>query len=89
MVNSAESVAGVPQPCTIAFTAYKAGSGVPFQTLNRNFDPSDPLLSRMAKAGFPKSWSKLGRVEVAVVQAATTEALNGLLIDDVAYKLYK
>lgn len=89
VVNSVESAAGVPQQCTIAFTAYKPGSSKPFETINKQFNPTNPLLSKMVKAEFPRSWTKLARVDVATVQATTTSTLSGLLIDNVSYKLNK
>lgn len=89
VVNSVESAAGVPQQCTIAFTAYKAGSSKPFQTVNKQFNPTNPVLSKMSRADFPSSWSGLQRVDIATVQATTTSTLSGLLIDNVAYKLNK
>lgn len=89
VVNSASSVAGVPQQCTIAFTAYKAGSKTAFQTINKQFDPTNAVLSNMVKTTFPSSWNKLQRVEVAAVQATSTEPLNAVFIDSVSYKLNK
>ena len=90
VVNSVESVAGVPQQCTIAFTAYKKGSaGKPFQTVNKQFNPTNKVLSDMRRADFPSSWTGLEKVEVAVVQATSTEPLNALLIDDVKYVVNK
>ena len=89
VVNSVESAAGVPQQCTIAFTAYKKGSQSPFQTINKQFNPTNAVLSKMAKATFPRSWEGVERVDIAIVQSTTGASLSGLLIDDVAYKLNK
>lgn len=89
VVNSVESAAGVPQQCTIAFTAYKYGSKSAFQTVNQQFNPTNAVLSKMTKATFPTSWYNLARVDVAVVQSTTSSTLSGLLIDNVAYKVNK
>ncbi|GAB7366490.1 hypothetical protein MBLNU230_g8283t1 [Neophaeotheca triangularis] len=85
-VNAVQSVAGVPQQCTIAFTAFKRGSDSAFETINVQFNPSG-LRTGLTQARFPRSWDKLSRVDIAVVQATSTEALNVLVVDDVAYKL--
>lgn len=89
VVNSAESVVGVPTECTVAFTAYEVGQTVAYQTINQQFNPENLLRSEMTKVVFPKTWCKMGKIEIAVVQAAATSALTGLLIDDVKYKVYK
>lgn len=88
-VNSIESAVFVPEQCTVAFTAYKPGSNVAYQTINQQFNPTNPTLSKMRKATFPSTWQKMGKIEIAVVQAASTPTLTGLGIDNVAYTLYK
>ena len=80
---------GVPQQCTIAFTAYKVGKSSPYQTVNVQFNPTNKVLSNMVKATFPKGFTGLSRVEVSVVQATSTSPLNALLMDNVSYKLNK
>lgn len=84
--NTVQSLAAVPQQCTIAFTAFKRGNDSPFETVNVQFNPSG-LRSGLTKASFPSSWDKLTRVDIAAVQATSGEALNALVIDNVAYKL--
>ncbi|KAF7196701.1 hypothetical protein HII31_02071 [Pseudocercospora fuligena] len=88
VANTVTSVAGVPQQCTIAFTAYLPGSTVAYQTINQQFDPTNAVRSNMVKATFPSTWIKMGRIDIAVVQSTTTSTLTGLLIDNVAYKVY-
>ncbi len=89
VINSLESAAGVPQQCTIAVTAYLPGSTVVYQTINQQFNPASPLLSKMAKATFSSSWQKMGKISIAVVQSTTTSTLTGLLIDNLQYTLCK
>lgn len=86
--NTLQSAASVPQQCTIAFTAFKAGSSVAYDTINAQFNPDNAVSSKMTQVKFPSSWTKLGNVEISVVQATTTELLNALLIDNVSYKSY-
>ncbi|KAK3714703.1 hypothetical protein LTR37_007683 [Vermiconidia calcicola] len=88
VANTVSSVATVPQQCTVAFTAYKPGSSVPFGTINQQFDPTGPVLSSLNKATFPESWGKVGKISVAIVQATTTSTLTGLFLDDAQYTLY-
>ena len=88
-VNEVTSVAGVPTSCTIAITAYLPGSTVAYQTINEQFTPQSTLKSNLTQAILPKSWQKMGKVDIAVVASATTEATTALVIDNVAYKLYK
>lgn len=89
LINSVSTITGVPEQCTLAFTAYKKGkSSTPFQTVNFQFNPTNPLRSKMTKAEFPKSWTGLDRVDIALVQATTTSAASGFLLDNVAYTTY-
>ncbi|KAK3720806.1 hypothetical protein LTR37_003469 [Vermiconidia calcicola] len=88
VANTVSSVAGVPQQCTVAFTAYKSGSSVPFDTINQQFDPTGPVLSSLNKATFPESWAEVGKISVAIVQSTTTSTLTGLFIDNAQYTLY-
>ncbi|KAK5170314.1 uncharacterized protein LTR77_004901 [Saxophila tyrrhenica] len=89
VVNSAVSVSGVPQQCTVAFTSYLPGSNVAYQTINQQFDPSNAVLSKMTQVTFPKSWQKMGRVSISIVQATTTSPLAALFLDNVQYTLFK
>lgn len=88
VVNSAETAAGVPSECTVAFTAYLPGQAVAYETINQQFNPKNPLRADMTKAVFPKTWVKMGKIEIAVVQALATSTLTGLLLDDVKYTVY-
>ncbi|KAK5170312.1 uncharacterized protein LTR77_004899 [Saxophila tyrrhenica] len=87
-VNTATSAAGLPEQCTIAFTSYLPGSNVAFQTINQQFDPTNAVLSDLTKAVFPASWSKIGRVSLAIVQSTSTTPLAAFIIDNVEYNLY-
>lgn len=86
VVNTLESAVSVPEECTIAFTAFKKGSSTPYETVNQQFNPSNPLISGMTEVTFPSSWKGLERVEISIVQALLTSTLSALLIDNVAYK---
>ena len=77
VANTATSLLGVPEQCTVSFTAYKPGSTKAYQTINQQFDPSNAVLSKMAKATFPSSWQKMGKIEIAVVQSTTGASLTG------------
>ncbi|CZT18131.1 uncharacterized protein RCC_03971 [Ramularia collo-cygni] len=88
VVNSVETVTGVPTECTVAFTAYLEGQEVSYETINQQFNPENLLRAEMTKAVFPKTWCKMGKIEIAVVQALATSTLTGLLLDDVKYKVY-
>ena len=87
-VNSVTSAVGVPEECSVAFTAYKKGSDVAYDTFNFQFNPDTALSSQMHKVNFPVSWFGLEKVDIAVVSSATTESLTALLIDTVSYKSY-
>ena len=88
-VNTLNSAAGVPQGCTVAFTAYKPGSKVAYQTINERFNPTGDTVSKLAKATFPKTWQKMGKIEISVVESTATTDLTALDIDSVSYTLYK
>lgn len=88
VVNTAVSAAGASQQCTLAFTVYKKDREEPFETINKQFDPSG-LNSKMVKAEFPADWRDIVRLDVTQVQATTTQALNAVFIDNVSYKLNK
>ena len=87
-VDTVSSAVGVPEECSVAFTAYKKGSDVAYDTLNAQFNPDTALSSKMHKVKLPVSWFGLEKVDIAVVSAATTETLTALLIDTVSYKSY-
>lgn len=87
VANSVESVTGVPEQCTIAFTAYLPGSNVAYQTINEQFDPTNAVLSKMTKVTFPAEWIQMAKIEIAIVQSTTTSALTALLLDNVAYSV--
>ncbi|THV69403.1 hypothetical protein D6D19_02046 [Aureobasidium pullulans] len=87
-VDTVSSAVGVPEECSVAFTAYKKGSDVAYDTFNAQFNPDTALSSKMHKVEFPVSWFGLEKVDIAVVSAATTETLTALLIDTVSYKSY-
>ena len=89
VLNTVSSVTGVPEQCTVAFTAYLPGSDVAYHTINQQFNPTNALRSNMAKATFPSSWQKMGRVDIAIVQATSGAALSALFLDNVSYELYK
>ncbi|KAM0696564.1 hypothetical protein Q7P36_003812 [Cladosporium allicinum] len=88
VVDTVETAASVPQACTIAFSAYKKGQSEVYKTVNVQFNPSNPLISKMTKATFDSSFAGLDRVDVAVVGGLTPSALTGLLIDNVQYRTY-
>jgi hypothetical protein len=88
VVNTVETAASVPQACTVAFSAYKKGQSEVFRTVNQQFDPTNPLLSKMTKATFDFAFADLDRVDVAVVGGLTPGTLTGLLIDNVQYRTY-
>lgn len=88
VVDTVETAASVPQACTIAFSAYKTGQSEVYKTVNVQFNPSNPLISKMTKATFDSSFAGLDRVDVAVVGGLTPSALTGLLIDNVQYRTY-
>lgn len=88
-VDNVVSALGVPTACTVSFTAYKPGKNVAFQTINEQFNPTNLTLAHLTKATFPDTWAKMGKIEIAVVQGATTSATTALLIDNVKYDLYK
>ncbi|KAK5105793.1 hypothetical protein LTR62_002155 [Meristemomyces frigidus] len=92
VVNTVESVASVPVACTVAFTAFQVGNSEAVATVNMQFNPTNAVVSKMTKADFSGQWfsdfSNLERVEIAVVESASTATLTGLLIDNVAYKTY-
>ncbi len=52
------------------------------------FNPSNAVLSTLTKATFPKSWTKMGKVAISIVQSTTTSPLTALFIDNVHYTLY-
>ncbi|KAK5130092.1 hypothetical protein LTR08_002480 [Meristemomyces frigidus] len=87
-INTLETVASVPQQCTVAFTAYKFGVASPFHTVNQSFSPSDLLNSEMTQAIFDYNYEGVDRVDVAVVGGVTPGTLVGLLIDNVQYTTY-
>ncbi|KAK3048413.1 hypothetical protein LTR09_010244 [Extremus antarcticus] len=89
VANTASSVTGVPQQCTVAFTAYQPGSDIAYETINEQFDPTDKVLSSMAKVTFPSRWKKMSKISIAIVQATTTSPLAALFFDDISYELYK
>jgi hypothetical protein len=88
VVDSVASVTGVPEECTIAFTAYKCGSEVAYQTINQQYNPENLLKAPMTQAVFPSSWTGMGKIEIAIVQGELTSTLSALLIDDVKYNVY-
>lgn len=88
LVNTVETLASVPQVCTVAFSGYKKGETKVFKTVNQQFNPTNALISKMSKATFDSAFAGLDRVDVAVVQNVATDTLTGLLIDDVRYKTY-
>lgn len=88
VVNSVETVAGVPETCTVAFTAYKAGSTIAYQTINEEFNPTNAVTSNMQKVVFPSTWLAMSRVDIAVVQSTSSATLTGFLLDSVSYKTY-
>lgn len=88
VVDTVETAASVPQACTIAFSAYKKGQSEVYKTVNVQFNPSNPLISKMTKTTFDSSFAGLDRVDVAVVGGLTPSALTGLLIDNVQYRTY-
>jgi hypothetical protein len=88
VVNTAETLASIPQACTVAFSGYKKGQSKVFKTVNQQFDPTNAVISRMAKANFGSAFAGLDRVDVAVVGGVTPSTLTGLLIDNVQYKTY-
>lgn len=75
VVNSIESVTEIPEDCTVAFTGYKKDKPTPEKTVNFQFNPTNPLLSDMIKATFPRSFTGLDRVEVSFVQALSPASL--------------
>lgn len=89
VANSVISPTGVPIECTISFTGYKPGSTKPYKTINQSFNPSNTLSSNMTKAVFPKTFAKLGRVDLAIVSSPTTATLTAFDMDNLAYELYK
>ena len=88
VVNTVETAASVPQACTVAFSGYKKGQSEVFRTVNQQFDPTNPLLSKMTKATFDSAFAGVDRVDVAVVGGVTPSTLTGLLIDNVQYRTY-
>jgi hypothetical protein len=88
VVDTVETAASVAQACTVAFSGYKKGQSEVYKTVNVQFDPSNPLASKMTKATFDSSFAGLDRVDVAVVGGLTPSALTGLLIDNVQYRAY-
>lgn len=87
VVNTVETAASAPEQCTVAFTAYKDGKSIAHTTINEPFTPTNPLISKMAKATFPSSFSGLDRLDIAVVQSITPGTLTALEIDNVSYQL--
>lgn len=88
VVNTVETAASIPQACTVAFSGYKKGQSKVFKTVNQQFNPTNPLISKMSKAAFDSAFAGLDRVDVAVVGGITPSTLTGLLIDNVQYKTY-
>jgi hypothetical protein len=87
-VNTVETAASLPQACTVAFSGYKKGQSEVFKTVNVQFNPENPVSSKMAKAEFDSSFAGLDRVDVALVAGLTPTTLAGLLIDNVQYRTY-
>ena len=54
-VDTVTSAVGVPEECSVAFTAYKLNSDVAYDTFNFQFNPDTPLSSQMDKVVFPGS----------------------------------
>jgi hypothetical protein len=88
VVNTVETVASVPQACTVAFSGYKKGSSKVFKTVNQQFNPTNAVVSKMSKATFDSAFAGLDRVDVVVVGGLLPTTLSGLLIDNVSYKTY-
>jgi hypothetical protein len=80
--------ASIPQACTVAFFACRKGRDEVFETFNFQFDPTNLVASKMAKAEFDYSFAGLDRVDIAVVGGLTPSSLTGLLIDNVQYRAY-
>ncbi|THY13034.1 hypothetical protein D6D00_10286 [Aureobasidium pullulans] len=51
-VDTVSSAVGVPEECSVAFTAYKKGSDVAYDTFNAQFNPDTALSSKMHKVEF-------------------------------------
>jgi hypothetical protein len=88
VVNTLETVASAPQPCTVAFSGYKKGSSEVFKTVNQQFNPTNAVVSKMSKATFDSAFAGLDRVDVAIVGGLLPNAVTVLLIDNVSYKTY-
>jgi hypothetical protein len=88
VVDTVETAASVAQACTVAFSGYKKGQSEVYKTVNVQFDPTNPLASKMTRADFDFSFADLDRVDIAVVGGLTPIALTGLLIDNVQYRTY-
>jgi hypothetical protein len=88
VVDTVETAASVAQACTVAFSGYKKGQSEVFKTVNVQFNPTNPLASKMTKATFDRSFAGLDRVDVAIVGGLTPSVLTGLLIDNVQYRVY-
>lgn len=89
LAGTAEQAASVPVACTLAYTAYKPGQSIPFDTVNQDFTPSNLTLSKMTKATFPASWAKIGKIEIAVVASTVPTNAVAFALDNVKYNLYK
>lgn len=90
VVTTVETDEDVPEACTLAFTAYKPGqSKVAFDTINQHFNPTNLTLSKMTKAVFPRSWAKMGKIEVAVVDSTSPPDTVTYVIDNTKCDLFK
>ncbi|KAF2170255.1 hypothetical protein M409DRAFT_19858 [Zasmidium cellare ATCC 36951] len=90
-VNTLAGAEGVAQQCTINVRGYrKLHDANPVASAQFSFNPNivDVLVDPKI-ATFDKSFSAIQRVEIVQIESTTGEALNVIVLDDVAYNLYK
>ncbi|KAK4503919.1 hypothetical protein PRZ48_004834 [Zasmidium cellare] len=90
-VNTLEGAEGLAQQCTINVRGYRQlNDANPVASAQFSFNPkvTQPLANPNL-ATFDKSFSVLQRVEIVQIESQSGEATNVVVLDDVAYNLYK
>ncbi|USW58600.1 hypothetical protein Slin15195_G119190 [Septoria linicola] len=89
-VNTAEGAAGLPQACTINVRGYRKTTDTnPVASKQLTFTPKlTQVLAQPVKATFGRSFTGLQKVEIVQIESTSGEALNVIVLDDVAYNLY-
>lgn len=85
-----QTTVGVPIGCTVSVSGYRKGQDAVVETIIQEFNPTNPVSSKMQKATFDSAFAGLDRVDVAVLGVtADAEVLAAVFIDDVQLTTYE